>query len=143
MSIRKILFSGAEIDSGFANVGLTLLRMFAGLVLSLGHGAAKIPPSEQFIEGVGNLGFPIAGFFAWAAACSEFFGGLLMAVGLLTRPAAFFILMTMSVAAGFWHAADPFGVKEQALLFAFIALTFVLIGSGKYGIDALLRRRKK
>jgi putative oxidoreductase len=143
MSIRKLLSSGAEIDSAFANVGLALLRMFSGLALAFGHGIAKIPPSEGFIEGVRNLGFPVAAFFAWAAASSEFFGGLLLAAGLLTRPAAFFILITMSVAAVLWHAADPFGVKEKALLFAFIALAFVLIGSGKYGIDSVFRRRKK
>jgi len=142
MSIRKLLFSGAEIDSAFANVGLTLLRMFAGLALSLGHGIGKMPPSDGFIEGVRNLGFPVATFFAWTAASSEFFGGILMAVGLLTRPAAFFILITMSVAAGLWHAADPFGVKETALLFGFIAFAFLLIGSGKYGIDSVFRRRK-
>ncbi len=142
MSIRKLLSGGAEINSAFVNVGLTLLRMFAGLAISLGHGIAKIPPSEGFIEGVSNLGFPMAGFFAWAVACSEFFGGLLLAAGLMTRPAAFFILIAMSVAAGLWHAADPFGVKEKALLYGFIALTFVLIGSGRYGLDALLRRKK-
>jgi putative oxidoreductase len=49
----------------------------------------------------------------------------------------------MLAAAFLRHAADPFARKELALLYGFVALMFLLIGSGRYGIDALLRYRKK
>ncbi len=38
-------------------------------------------------------------------------------------------------------ADDPFSVKEKALLFLFIAILFVFIGSGRYAIDSLLERK--
>ncbi len=141
MNQQSILFGGEEFSGKAGNIGLALLRIFTGLALAFGHGLGKIPPSAGFVEGVGKLGFPVPEFFAWAAGLSEFAGGILLAVGLLTRPAAFFILITMLVAALIRHAADPFAVKEKALLFAGIALLFVLVGAGKYGVDALLRRK--
>lgn len=142
MSIKELFLGGAKINNSFANFGLLILRVYAGLVLASQHGIGKIPPPEKFIHGVGELGFPLPGFFAWAAGCSEFFGGILLAVGLFTRPAAFFILITMLTAVFGRHAADPFNVKELALTYAFIALCFIFSGSGRYGIDAIIQRRR-
>ena len=141
MSVKALLLGGANINSTYANFGVLILRIYAGLVLASQHGIRKIPPQEKFIQGVGELGFPMPEFFAWAAGCSEFLGGILLAVGLLTRPAAFFILITMLTAVFGRHAADPFNVKELALTYGFIAFFFLLLGSGRYGIDAIIQRR--
>ncbi len=141
MSVKALLLGGAKINNTYVNFGVLILRLYAGLVLASQHGIRKIPPQEKFIQGVGELGFPIPEFFAWAAGCSEFFGGILLAVGLFTRPAAFFILITMLTAVFGRHAADPFNVKELALTYGFIALFFLLSGSGRYAIDALIQRR--
>ena len=142
MSTKELLLGGAKINNTYANLGLLILRVYAGLVLASQHGIRKIPPPEKFIQGVGDLGFPLPEFFAWAAGCAELFGGILLAVGLLTRPAAFFILITMLTAVFGRHAADPFNVKELALTYGFIALCFLLSGSGRYGIDAIIQRRR-
>ena len=142
MSTKELLLGGAKINNTYANLGLLIIRVYAGLVLASQHGIRKIPPPEKFIQGVGDLGFPLPEFFAWAAGCAELFGGILLAVGLLTRPAAFFILITMLTAVFGRHAADPFNVKELALTYGFIALCFLLSGSGRYGIDAIIQRRR-
>ncbi len=139
--IKRLLFGGAVIESIPANVGLAILRVFVGLSMALGHGLGKLPPSERFVTITGDLGFPVPEFFAWVAAFSEFGGGLLLALGLLTRPGAFFICSTMLVAGFFQHAADPFSTKEMAFLYLVITGMFVVIGSGKYGIDTLIRSR--
>ncbi len=139
--IKRFLFGGAVIESIPANVGLAILRVFAGLSMALGHGLGKIPPSERFVTITGDLGFPVPEFFAWMAAFSEFGGGLLLALGLLTRPGAFFIWFTMLIAAFFQHAADPFSTKEMAFLYLVITGMFVVVGSGKYGVDNLIRSR--
>ena len=55
-----------------SDVGLLGLRLFAGLALAFAHGRGKLPPSERFIAGAGDLGFPVPIVFAWAAALSEF-----------------------------------------------------------------------
>ena len=142
MSTKELLLGGAKINNTYANLGLLIIRVYAGLVLASQHGIRKIPPPEKFVHGVGELGFPLPEFFAWAAGCAELFGGILLAVGLLTRPAAFFILITMLTAVFGRHAADPFNVKELALTYGFIALCFLLSGSGRYGIDAIIQRRR-
>ena len=48
---------------------------------------------------------------------------------------------TMLVAGFGVHAADPFARKEMALLYLAIAVMFLLVGSGKYGVDAWIRSR--
>jgi putative oxidoreductase len=140
--IKQVVFGGAVIESTLANVGLTILRVFTGLSMAFAHGLGKVPPSERFVEGTANMGFPLPEFFAWAAGLSEFGGGLFFALGLFTRPSAFLLCCTMFVAGFIRHAADPFGGKEKALLFLAISLAFLLIGAGKYGVDTWVRSRK-
>jgi putative oxidoreductase len=140
-TILKNLLGNATVDCPWADGALTLLRVFAGLSLALAHGLGKLPPSERFVAGVADLGFPAPALFAWAAGLSEFLGGLLVAAGLATRPAAAFACFTMLVAAFGRHAADPFDKKELALLYAAIMLAFVLVGAGRFGLDALVRKK--
>lgn len=142
MNIRDFLVGGAGAGSKLADAGLALLRIFAGLAMAFAHGINKVPPSEGFTGLVESLGFPAPGLFAWLAGISEFFGGLLMAAGLLTRPAALMVLGTMFVAAFISHAGDPFGEREMALLFMFSALFFTMAGGGRYSIDAFLRDKQ-
>lgn len=139
--IKNLLFGSALIESTSAHIGLVILRVYTGLSMALAHGLGKIPPSEGFIEGTSAMGFPLPVVFAWLAGLSEFGGGLLLALGLMTRPAAFFMGSTMLVAAFVRHGADPFARQEKALMFLAIAVAFVCIGAGKYGIDAWVRAR--
>ena len=137
--LKKILFGGETGLSPLANAGLTLLRIFAGLSLCLTHGAGKLPPSSDFIAGTAKMGFPLATVFAWAAAMSEFLGGAFLALGLFTRVSSFFIVFTMAVALLGVHRADPFQKQELAFVYLFIALAFMLKGSGDWSVDRFLR----
>lgn len=137
--MKPILFSNSGRINDF---GLLILRVFAGFSMAFAHGLGKLPVSAKFIGGVENLGLPAPELFAWAAALSEFLGGILVAMGLLTRPSALFLTITMLVAAFGTHLADPFGRKEKALLFA-VAFVFVMLqGGGKYSLDHLLFKKK-
>jgi putative oxidoreductase len=142
MDVKKVLFGGAAGAAGSIDFGMFLIRVFTGLSLAFAHGWAKIPPSSKFIAGVGEIGFPFPHVFAWAAGVSEFFGGILLALGLFTRPSAFLIAFTMAVAAFGRHAADPYLRKEPALLFMVVALGFLFMGAGRLSIDALIVPRK-
>lgn len=139
--LKTILFGGAPIGSVSASAGLALLRIFIGIALAFGHGIGKMPPSPGFVEGVGKLGFPAPGMFAWAAGLSEFVGGLCLALGLFTRVSSFFIFCTMFTAAFVRHINDGFAGQEKALLFMFSALLFLFAGSGNWGVDAFVRER--
>lgn len=123
-------------------LGLLVLRLTAGLALALNHGLGKLPPSDGFIQGVAGMGLPLPLLFAWAAALSESLGGLLLAAGLATRPAAAAILGTMTTAALVAHAGDPIAKREPALLFGAVALLFLLTGPGRYALDTLLAKRR-
>jgi putative oxidoreductase len=140
-TVLSNLFGTSHLDCPVADGALTLLRVFAGLSLALAHGLGKMPPSEKFIEGVTNLGFPAPMLFAWSAGLAELAGGMLVAVGLATRPAAVFACFTMLVAAFGAHSADPFQKKELALLYATIMLAFVFVGAGRFGLDAFVRKQ--
>ncbi len=138
--LRKLLFGGESGLSYAANAGLTLLRVFVGVSLAFTHGHLKIPPSEGLITSTANLGFPMPTLFAWAAAMSEFMGGILLALGLVTRFAGFFISFTMLVAILGVHGADPYQKKELAFMYLFVAGTFMIKGANDWSIDGLLRK---
>jgi putative oxidoreductase len=122
-------------------VGLLLLRVVAGLALALAHGIGKVPPSQRFVDRVGNMGFPAPEIFAWLAAAAEVGAALLVAVGLLTRPVGAILAGYMLLIAFIAHAGDPFGAREKAVLFATISATLALTGGGRYSLDALVRKR--
>jgi putative oxidoreductase len=140
LHIRTLLF-GSSTAGPVGDVGLLLLRVFAGLALAFQHGLGKLPPRPGFVDRVGGFGFPAQEFFALMSGIAEFFGGILLAAGLLTRPVAALIVINMTVAVVFGHAGDPFARRELPLLFLSVALMYALVGAGRYGLDRLVRGR--
>jgi putative oxidoreductase len=127
------------------DAGLLALRVLAGLGMAT-HGYGKLFTEgrmEGFAEGVAAMGFPLPLVFAWLAALSELAGGLLLAAGLFTRYAAFFIFGTMTVAAFVAHAGDPFAARELALLYWSVSLAFMLTGGGKFAVERLFKKSKR
>jgi putative oxidoreductase len=138
--IRDVL-TGTATTGPVGDVGLLLLRLFAGLALAFAHGMNKLPPSEGFVGAIRGFGFPAPELFGWLSGLAEFGGGILLAAGLFTRPVATFVVINMVVAVVFGHAGDPFARRELALLFGFVGLLYAFVGAGRYSADALLRRR--
>jgi putative oxidoreductase len=139
----KSLFFGTHPENNvISEVASLSLRVFAGLAMAFAHGLGKVPPSEPFIGALSSMGVPAAGVFAWAAGLSELGGGILLALGLFTRPAALTLTLTMAVAAFVAHGSDPFGKKELALLYFFIYLFFTLKGASRFSLDHLISGKK-
>ena len=123
-----------------------LIRITAGLLL-VPHGAQKlfgwfggygVEATGQFFAS--KLGLPAS--LALLAGLIEFFGGLMLAAGLLTRPVAALVVGLMAVAvlqvhlgAGFFWTSGGF---EYPLFWGIVALAFVIRGGGRYSIDALI-----
>lgn len=142
MQTNNLLFGSTTKNSVNTDVGLLLLRLLAGLSLAFAHGLGKLPPSDGFVSMLGNVGLPAPGLLAWLSGFAEFGGGLLLAIGLLTRPAALFIIINMSVALIFAHAGDAFAEREKAILFCSIALLYLFSGAGRYSLDAGIRKKR-
>lgn len=120
----------------FEEVTLALLRVVAGLMF-MQHGAQKLfgwlkPPDAPpgTVELFSQMG---------VAGVLEFFGGLLIVLGLFTRPVAFILSGQMAVAYFQAHASNsPFPILnggEPAVLFCFIFLYFSARGGGRYSVD--------
>jgi putative oxidoreductase len=143
MKGRSLVFgTPAAVDTQAGHVGLLVLRVFAGLALAFGHGLGKIPPSEGFVGMVGGMGMPAPEVAAWLAALAEFVGGLLLALGLLTRPVALVVAIHFAVVVVLAHAGDPFGRRELPLMFLAVALLYLLAGPGRYSADAAISGRR-
>ncbi|MCP5489357.1 MAG: DoxX family protein [Verrucomicrobia bacterium] len=124
-------------------LALTVMRVGAGLMMAT-HGYGKIFEDgrmEKFTAGVGDMGFPFPGLFAWLAALSELVGGVCLALGLGTRVSAFLIAGTMFVAAFIRHGADPFAKKELALLYLVVMVYFAVCGGGRWALDKFLGKK--
>ena len=137
MNTKKLLFGNVS----DANVGLLILRVFIGAAL-LTHGWGKMFGGlEGFTQGVAGMGIPFPQVLAFLAAFAESFGAILLAIGLLARPAAFLIVATMAVAVFAAHKGQPFSAQEAAWLYLVPALLFLLKGAGQWSLDALLAKK--
>jgi putative oxidoreductase len=135
---------------------LTLLRVVLGIVFFF-HGAQKMlgwfggngfSGTMQYFTG--PMGIPAV--FAFLAIAAEFFGGLGLIVGFLSRIAAFGILVNMVVAIfkvhlpnGFfmnWTGAQKGEGFEYHLLVIVIALAIIVKGAGALSVDYALSRRQ-
>ena len=112
-----------------------LMRFMLG-ALFVCHGAQKL---------FGAFGGPSAdkGLMV-AGGVIEFFGGILIAVGLMTRGAAFLASGMMAVAYFMSHAPKGFwpivNGGEKAVLYCFAFLFVAAYGGGIYSLDAVVRR---
>jgi putative oxidoreductase len=118
---------------------LSVLRIIVGF-LFIAHGSQKLfgfPPGQR-------AGTPALLSLAGVAGILEFFGGLLILVGLFTRPVAFILSGQMAVAyfmvhapRGFWPIVNG---GELAVLYCFTFLYLAAAGGGPWSLDRQLRK---
>ncbi len=133
----------------------TVLRLVLGLVF-FAHGAQKMLGWFGGYGFTGTMGFftgvmHIPAPFAFLAIAAEFFGGLGLIFGLLTRVAAFGIFCNMIVAVAMVHhqfglfmnwAGTQKGEGYEFHLLALAALAFLMIrGAGAASVDRMLYSR--
>jgi putative oxidoreductase len=125
----------------FPDFGLLVIRIVLGLSYAVVHGSAKLFAGPDVWTKTGSavsyLGINFS-YTAWGflASCSEFFGGILILLGLFFRPAAMFIVITMLVAAnrGF-STGGGLSSMTYPLELGITILGLFFTGPGKYSLD--------
>jgi len=137
------------------DLGLTILRLVLGIIF-FAHGAQKMlgwfggygfSGTMNFFTQMMHIPAPLA----FLAICAEFFGGLGLILGLLTRVAAFGVTCNMLVAITTVHARNGFFMNwsgqqkgegfEYHLLVLAITLVLMIHGAGKLSIDRALANK--
>ena len=127
------------------DTALTVLRVVLGITFIM-HGGQKI--FVYGFDGVAGsfaqMGIPAAGLMGPFVALVEFFGGIAIVLGLLTRLAALGIgatmvgaILTVHLQAGFFN---PGGIEFPLSLLG-TAITLAITGAGAFSLDALLAKR--
>ncbi len=117
---------------------LSVLRFFAGFLM-LWHGSQKLfgfPPSA----GSGEM----PAFIKYGAGGIEFFGGILIMIGLFTRWSSFLLSGTMAVAYWMAHGTSAFlpiqNKGELAVLCCFVYLYLFFAGGGSWSVDNSIKK---
>lgn len=138
--IKRVLSS----DAGLAAF---ILRVPTGLILAA-HGSQKLFGAfgGYGLEGTGqwmaSIGLEPGMLMAFLAGSAEFFGGLALALGLLTRPAALLTAFTMLVAIFSVHISNGLFMAnngyEYALTLMIVSVALMIQGAGAYSVDGLI-----
>ena len=131
-------------DAGW---GALILRVPVGLILAT-HGAQKLfgwfggYGLEATGQWMASIGLGPGLLMAFLAGAAEFFGGLALALGLLTRPAAAVNAIAMAVATLVVHLENGLFMSnngyEYALTLLAASLALMVAGGGKLSVDRLL-----
>lgn len=139
--MSKIIERVFATDDGLSQL---VLRLPVGVIL-LAHGAQKLFGwfGGYGLEGTGqymaSLGLEPGYLLALLAGGAEFFGGLLLILGLLVRPSAVVLAFTMLVAILSAHVSNGLFLSNDGYEFALVILAatvaLALSGAGRLSID--------
>lgn len=119
-------------------LALLVLRVVLGVVM-IGHGYGKVSGGlSHHVHLVSSLGLP--GWLAYPSTAVEFFGGILMISGFLTRFVSLAMLVDISVAIWKIHWKNGLlgnGGYEFPICVAAISFALIFLGAGPISIDAI------
>jgi len=141
MNIKTITSSITKTEESLSGL---VLRIITGL-LFIAHGGQKLFAwfGGYGLEGTGqwmeSVGLAPGYLMALMAGSAEFFGGLLLIIGFLTRPASFVLAITMIVAIFTVHIDNGLFMSNNGVEFALSLLTITVAlfiqGGGKHSVD--------
>jgi putative oxidoreductase len=129
-----------ELETVWAPRVLSILRIVAALIF-MEHGTQKLlgfPPGDRPQPEL----FSLIGL----AGVLELFGGILLVLGLFTRPVAFILSGEMAVAYWMAHAPQSFfpivNGGDSAILYCFVFLYLAVAGGGAWSLDNIRGERR-
>jgi putative oxidoreductase len=136
--VSSFLYGSTHTGAWLADLILLGARLYAGITIA-SAGADKLPTPDWMTDQVASIGFPAPGVFATVACLTEFVGGILLAVGFLTRPMALLLAFTMGVASFGFHKLTPIVDMHIAQGFVWLFAAFLAVGAGRLSLDTLIR----
>ena len=136
-------FTSIRSNPQITDIVLLVVRIFIGFAM-ISHGYPKLDKllGDEEVQFFSFMGLSPAVSLG-LAIFSEFVCCIFIILGLFTRWAVFFLLITMAVAGLIVHGADPFSDREMALLYLANYLMIFAFGPGKYSIDSMISLRKQ
>ena len=136
--LKQKFFSTKNVSDASASFGLLVMRVaVCGMMLT--HGLPKLLNFSTLSQSFDPIG--IGGAFSLGLVIfAEVFCSIAVMVGFYTKLAAIPLIVAMCVALFVVHGADPFVVKEKALLYLAFFSAILLIGPGKYSVDRRIFR---
>lgn len=123
------------------DLGILIIR-FALAMVFIVHGLAKFQVMAATVGFFGSLG--LAPFFAYFVASLEFFGGILLLLGVITPWVALVLGINMAFAIFLVKLNKPFLVGyEYELTLMLVSFGLSLLGTGKYTICPCGKKEKK
>lgn len=115
--------------------GALLMRLALGASMAV-HGYGKVVPHgalNHYVHYIATLGIPA--WLGYVSAYTEFVGGILLIIGLLTRFAAALVAINMLVAFVFVGIHQGFGIYNYILALAALGIMLTFYGAGTLALD--------
>ncbi len=128
----------------YSDLTLFILRALTGafLVHETWDNVSSAARMAEFVEFLGQHGFPAPALLAPLSVAIQFGCGILLVAGLLTRAAGLLIAANFVVAVVMVHWDEAFRGWWPAIVLVFLGLHFAAAGSGRFGLDGLFGKRR-
>ncbi|HEY0704765.1 MAG TPA: DoxX family protein [Candidatus Acidoferrales bacterium] len=147
--IQRLYAVFLRVTNSLQSPFLLAIRLYWGFQISM-NGWGKLHNLGHVTEFFQSLGLPAPGATAVFVSSFEFVGGILLAIGLLSRIAALGLFIDMTTA---YLTADRDAVKSffsdpnkfvaaDPYVFWFFALIILIFGPGKFAVDTLVARSR-
>jgi putative oxidoreductase len=124
--------------------GIAIIRIITGIMMAY-HGYELFDSVKMADYGkwMNELHFPMPLLMAFLGKGTEFFGGILLALGLFTRIALIPLSITMLIIPFFMGKGKVFMEDQHPFLFVLLFLIFLFEGAGKWSLDYLFFDKNK
>ena len=128
-----------------ADVGLLLLRLVTGafLIYQSHDNVFSAVRMDEFVKFLTQFNFAAPEVMARLSVYAQFLAGIGFILGLFTRWLGLITAFNFVVAVWMVHWNDPVPLIWPAAILIFLGIYFGLRGSGRYGVDALIERRRR
>jgi putative oxidoreductase len=143
MIVRVLTVTDSWLDAR-RDLAPLLFRLFLAFVFIYGtqDNVFSVERMHEFRDFLERFGFPYPPFSAYLGVYVQFIGGILLALGLFTRPVAAVLVVNWIIAIVMVHWGWPWERNIAVLALLIGSVFFVLYGAPRYSLDAVLRRRR-